>query len=105
MFHNVAAHVRRSAEYDATMVGCRQVLSAVVQYIEAEGCTPIVLLLSPDVGTCLSDVASVADEVWQLPVHPSGARGDPVVWGALRAGLEPVQIKLYAIEHNCDYTY
>jgi hypothetical protein len=101
MFHNVAAHVRRSAEYDATMVGCRQVLSAVVQYIEAEGCTPIVLLLSPDVGTYLGDVASMATEVWLLPVHPSGARGDPLVWSALRTGLEPVQASIYAIENGC----
>ena len=102
MFHNVAAAVRSSAEYEATMEGCRQVLRAVVHYIEAEGCTPIVLLLSPDAGTCLGDVASVADEVWQLPVHPSGARGDPVVWKeALRVGLEPVQVSIYAIEHAC----
>ena len=34
-----------------------------------------------------------AEEWWQLPVHPSGARGDPVVWTALRSGLEPVQCR------------
>lgn len=101
MFNNVADAVRRSAEYKGTMEGCRQVLRAVVQYIEKEGCTPIVMLLSPDVGTCLGDVASVTDEVMRLPVHPSGARGDPIVWSALRTGLEPVQASIYAIEHNC----
>ena len=34
-------------------------------------------------------------------MHLPGARGDPAVWNALRTGLEPVQTRIYAIEHDC----
>ena len=102
MFHAAADDVRSSPEHRATMNGCMDVLNAVGREIKEAGCVPMFVLLSPDVGTCLRVADSVVPECLELPVHPSGARSDPVLWEALRAGLEHVQIKLYMIEHNCD---
>ena len=109
MFHNVPDAVRRSDDYRKTISGCLQVLLAGVRAVKKAGLTPVIMLLSPDVGTCLRTADCYtelqeelqAEEWLHLPVHPSGARGDPVVWNALRTGLEPVQARIYAIENNC----
>jgi hypothetical protein len=95
--------VKGSKKYQATVAGSVQVLLAAVRDVEAAGSKPVIIL-SPDVEKCLRDANHHLPDTLEcivLPVHPSGARGDPVVWDALRTDLEPVQTRIYAIENTC----